>query len=377
MLYPPLLRRLNPMKPNSVFSPILFLGLFLWVPLLLAADEGLAEGELLVDIRYPTQTVRMILVGMKDGELILRTAGVDRGERAYLNIRELERQGTTLDFVQSEDYLRALRQARRGDYATARTLFRRSLSPSLRYLQLGSITASLILQVDPWIETVIELENWSEAIDLIDRIDLRIAPRQTFNRVISLAQTLYEVDMWTDLRSLEQRILRIEQPNPMQRAVLLRLGHFWRENRLYPEAARIYARVTGFEGDDSREAYLWALFTSLFKKEIDHDLMDEDFETRPAHRHFPLELLIQSKLAILEEDFFSAMRHAAEAFAYSGPEETYHPEILNLLGELYLQSGEITIASQIFRQGQLLYPETIWEKRFSQSLQSVLPESSL
>ena len=365
------------MKPKHLL--FLLLG---WVWILpeasLSADERhLNEGEVLVDIRYPTRTVRMILVGLEEGELTLRTVAADRGERAYLSVRELARQGTVIQFAENADYQRALRLARRGDHAEARSLYRRSVTPMLRYLRMGEVAGNLITIVDAWIETAIALEEWNEAIDLIDRIDLRIAPRQTFGRVISLAQTLFEKELWSTLRNLEGKILRIENPNAMQRTELLRLGHFWRENQLYAEASRLYERVTGFEGDASREAHLWRLYASLFMEGADPASVEESFEARPAHRQFSLELLIQAKMATLREDSDGAMRLAAEAFAYSGPEETHHPEIMTILGHLYLGREEEAIAAQIFRQGQLLYPDTVWEKRFNQSFQTVLPESPL
>lgn len=328
--------------------------------------------ELPVRMQYPTEISEILLTGVTDGEVEFRPKGRDTGGRAYIEIETLIDQGVTFAFMFPAEFYEAVGQLKRGSLERALPIIRREARPFLDIMELSVLPGNHLPAVYAYMDALQATKNWAEAVEVALKFPLASAPPGALQRVGRLALKLKEAGQADRLRQLHAHIEAPADYSLQHLEQLMDLANQWRESGAYTYAYKLYLKVQMREGPLQTRARLWVGYCSFYLDDATvserflSNLPEVEFETPD----YSLRELIQARLRMREEEYDRAMRNAAAGKTYASPTDSWYPELLFLLANLYADFEMEAAAEATHRELSILFPSSQWAQQSLQILEN-------
>jgi hypothetical protein len=155
-------------------------------------------------------------------------------------------------------------------------------------------------------------------------------------------------------------------------AQLMHLADQWREAGVYSNAYELYRKVQRREGPLQTRAQLWVGYCSFY---LGQELVPETFlselpEMEVTTPGYSLRELIKARLRLRDKEYDAAMRSAAEGKTYSSPADSWYPELLFVLANLYAEFEMEDASEAAHRELSILFPSSPWAKESLQVLEN-------
>jgi tetratricopeptide (TPR) repeat protein len=224
-----------------------------------------------------------------------------------------------------------------------------------------------------YIEALAGNEQWLAAVDVAVQIPLAEAPTQVFEALSQLALDLHGTGEQAQLDRLHDRIRGATGLGPEARQTSMRLADAWRERGEFLRAFQLYRNIQASDGPNQTIAQLWVAYCSFY---LGHELIPEVFldilpEMESGDEGYSLRELIRARLAMRDDDFDAAMRHAAEGKTYANAIDPWYPELLYTVAHLYEARGMEAAARAAYREVAAIFTESPWAAESQQALQSL------
>ena len=349
----------------------LLIGTLLVACLIVRAEAA----ELPVRLHYPTKVSDVVLTGVENGEVLFRPAGRDTGGRAYITIESLLELGVTFYFMFPAEFYEAVGQIKQGKPGLAERalpVIRQKAAPFLDVMELSVLPGNHLPAVYSYLDALRAAQQWAEAVEVATQIPLTAAPPEALQRIGTLALDLHRAGQGDQLQRLHRYIEAPSGYSARHVAQLMDLADQWREAGVYVTAHELYRKVRRYAGPLQTRAQLWVGYCSFYLGEeivpatFLGDLPEMDVTT-PG---YSLRELIKARLRLREEEYDAAMRSAAEGKTYASPADSWYPELLFVLANLY-DEFEMEGASEAARRElSILFPSSPWAGESRQTLEN-------
>jgi hypothetical protein len=331
--------------------------------------------ELPVRLHYPTKVSDVVLTGVENKEVIFRPAGRDTGGRAYILIESLLDQGTTFYFMFPAEFYDAvgeIKQDKQGAAERALPIIRREAAPFLDVMELSVLPGNHLPAIYSYLDALRAVKQWAEAVEVATKIPLAEAPPEALQRIGDLALDLHEAGEADLLQRLHAHVEAPSAYSSRHVAQLMHLADQWREAGVYSNAYELYRKVQRREGPLQTRAQLWVGYCSFY---LGQELVPETFlselpEMEVTTPGYSLRELIKARLRLRDKEYDAAMRSAAEGKTYSSPADSWYPELLFVLANLYAEFEMEDASEAAHRELSILFPSSPWAKESLQVLEN-------
>jgi len=321
----------------------------------------------------------------------------DRSTRLFL----VDRQGDTIIFKQSRrgpgtlelsvdleglrlrlEYPEAYNAARRavaeGEFEDAIESLRPVFYPLFKYMDLDEEKTNFHPVMELYLDALISAEQYDEAFELIDRVDLGEMPGIIVSKAFSLAEALSDAGQSDKAIELVNDLpLSAEREEFLPR--IMDFAAELRENGELDRALQLYQRVQQIPGVAVRlEAVLWSAYGNILRgrtatAEI---FIDEVGEVSRDNRIFSLKKLVEGLIYLErdEPDYIRAMQQISQGVIYSDIRYNWMPELLYTAGKCYENLERPQVAREVYGQVTLFYPDSQWADKAGTAVDD-LPEA--
>lgn len=331
--------------------------------------------ELPVRLHYPTKVSDVVLTGVENGEVVFRPAGRDTGGRAYISIKSLLEQGVSFYFMFPAEFYDAVGQIKQGKSGAAEralSVIRPQAAPFLDVMELSVLPGNHLPVLYSYLDALRAAKQWAEAVEVATQIPLADAPPEALQRVGTLALDLHRAGQGDRLQGLQRYIEAPSGYSARHVAQLMDLADQWREAGVYSNAYALYRKVQQHAGPLQTRAQLWVGYCSFYLGEelVPATFLSELPEMDVTTPGYSLRELIKARLRLREKEYDAAMRSAAEGKTYASPADSWYPELLFVLANLY-DDFEMEGASEAaHRELSILFPSSPWAGESRQILKN-------
>lgn len=255
-------------------------------------------------------------------------------------------------------------------YAEALEKIRPSAYPLLKYSALPSDYKVVHQLLFTLLQTLIENQQLNEADDLIQRIALQQAPlgysRIALRLINAQIQMGYHVTASERLASLP-----LDGQKSQNMPFFIKSVHALRDAQQFKLAIPLYQSIEKKLADETRVSIrLWLsyCYARIGEKAASQKLLLSHRIKNKKATNFPLYKLVDGTNAYQTEKYHEALDHLSMGFVYSQSSDEWVPEMLYVMGDCYLKTGNSIGARNVWREITQLYKNTPWFSRAQYAL---------
>jgi tetratricopeptide (TPR) repeat protein len=263
------------------------------------------------------------------------------------------------------------------NYYGAVELLRPKVYPLIRFHKVPEIFSELHTPIRTLIKSLIEMENFSEAEDLLSRISLNYVDIKYSELAIELLDNyllLQDYDAVT--RVVNQ--LPVDGVYSENIAYMIRIANILRGAGKPLAVIPIYRKIERHvSGEQYTEIRMWLAYSLILVNKFDEAslIIDALEEPDPDHKLFSLYKLLQGSRAYHNQNYAEALDVLTRGFVRAHTGYLWVPEMLYLIGDCYAHSEHSTAARNVWTEITILYPDSLWAANATESLKQLPPST--
>ena len=263
------------------------------------------------------------------------------------------------------------------NYYGAVELLRPKVYPLIRFHKVPEMFSELHTPIRTLIKSLIDLENFSEAEDLLSRISLDYVDVKYSELAIEL------LDNYLSLQDYDA-VTRVINQLPVggvyseNTAYMIRIANILRGAGKPFAVIPIYRKIERHvSGEQHTEIRMWLAYSLILVDNIDEAslIIDELEEPDPKDELFSLYKLLQGSRAYHNQNYADALDVLTRGFVRAHTSYLWVPEMLYLIGDCYAQSEHVTAARNVWTEITILYPDSLWAVNATESLKQLPPST--
>jgi len=259
------------------------------------------------------------------------------------------------------------------NYYGAAELLRPKAYPLIRFHKVPELFFELHSPIRTLIYSLIRSRNYAEAEDLLARIELDHVDLKYSELAIGLLNAYISEENYDGAARIVNQ-LPLEGIYSGNVDYIIRVANILRGADRYRAVIPLYRRAEKYvSGQTSIEIQMWLAYSLILVEEIDEaaeiiDKLEEPVSDVPL---FSLYKLLQGSREYYKENYDQALDLLTRGFVRAQTAYTWVPEMLYLIGDCYAKNNYPSAARNVWTEITILYPESLWAKNASESLEKL------
>jgi tetratricopeptide (TPR) repeat protein len=313
-----------------------------------------------------TQTLKF--VAFKDGMLVAELEG-GFGE-VSLPVSESMVQSLRLDTSVMPEVNRMISS---GNYTGALTLLRPKAYPLIKFHSVPESFSQLHIPIRSLIDTLIRAKEFSEAYDVLNRIELdQVGLKYSESAIALMNAYLAEGDF--DAAANMTKIIPVEGQYAVNIRPIVDAADALRAAGKYEAVIPLYRQIETVVPDDvKKNVQMWLAYSLVLANRVDEatPMIDALVEPEPQDRLFSLYKLLQGSREHRNGQYGKALDLLTRGFVRAQTSYVWVPEMLYLIGDCYARSDDNLAARNVWTEIVILYPESPWAQSAQSSLEKL------
>lgn len=319
-----------------------------------------------------TQTLKF--VAFKDGMLVAELEG-GVGE-VSLPVSESMVKSLRLENSQMPEINQMIASQ---NYTGALTLLRPKAYPLIKFHQVPESFTQLHVPIRTLIDTLIKAGEFSEAEDVLSRIDLSKVGIKYSESTIRLMNA-YIMGGNIETGAKLANSLPVEGAYAVNIGSIVNAADSLRAAGEYEAVIPLYREIEKVVPEETKDnVRMWLAYCLVLADRVDEasPMIDALEEPDPKDRLFSLYKLLQGSREHRNGNYGNALDVLTRGFVRAQTSFDWVPEMLFLIGDCYARSEDTVAARNVWTEIAILYPDSPWAGRAESSLAELpTPEQS-
>jgi len=251
-------------------------------------------------------------------------------------------------------------------------LIRQRNYPMVRFLPIPRENSIFHEAVKKLFEALIQLEDYEEAVQLLQNLDINNLDPDYEALAIELSADLAEAENYA-LASQALQGIPIESINLENLNIALETAGIIRDNENYEDAKALYDRLAKNLEVPNQEPEFWSdycgIYLGLFEE--DHLFRQKVERTTPGESLFSLQQLILGTYYLQRKQYPRAMKTISEGVAYARPIDSWTAELMYRSGVAYEAMDEKRTAAAVYDETAKFFPNSSWASLAREAYQRI------
>jgi len=256
------------------------------------------------------------------------------------------------------------------NYTGALTLLRPIAYPLIKFHQVPESFTQLHTPIRVLIDTLIRAKEFSEAYDILNRIQLdKVGLKYSESAIALMNAYLAEGDF--DAAANMTKIIPVDGQYAVNIRPIVDAADALRAAGKYEAVIPLYRQIEKVVPDDvKKNVQMWLAYSLVLADRVDEatPMIDALEEPQPGERLFSLYKLLQGSREHRGENYSKALDVLTRGFVRAQTSYVWVPEMLYLIGDCYARSDDNLAARNVWTEIVILYPESPWAKSAESSL---------
>ncbi|MGZ0654137.1 tetratricopeptide repeat protein [Coraliomargarita sp. W4R72] len=257
-----------------------------------------------------------------------------------------------------------------GNYAGALTRLRPKAYPLIKFSKVPESFLQLHTPIRTLIDTLIQAKEYSEAQDILNRIELdKVGLKYSESAIALMNAYLSEEDF--DATAKMTEIIPVDGQYSVNIRPIIDAADALRAAGKYEAVIPLYRQIEKVVPDDvKKNVQMWLAYSLVLADRVEeaNPMIDALEEPQAQDRLFSLYKLLQGSRAHNEKDYGKALDLLTRGFVRAQTSYVWVPEMLYLIGDCYARSEDHLAARNVWTEIIILYPESPWAKNAETSL---------
>ena len=264
------------------------------------------------------------------------------------------------------------------NYYGAAKLLRPKVYPLIQFHKIPEMFSELHTPIRTLIKSLIDMENFSEAEDLLSRISLNSVDIKYSKLAIELLDNYLLLQDYDAVNRVVNQ-LPVGGIYSENTAYMIRVANILRGAGKSRAVIPIYRKIEKHvSGEQHAEILMWLAYSLILVDKIDEAslIIDELEEPDLEDKLFSLYKLLQGSRAYHHQNYAEALDVLTRGFVRAHTGYLWVPEMLYLIGDCYAHSEHPTAARNVWTEITILYPDSLWAVNATESLKQLPPLKS-
>ena len=257
-----------------------------------------------------------------------------------------------------------------GNYTGALTLLRPKAYPLIKFHAVPESFNQLHTPIRTLIDTLIRAKEFSEAYDILNRINLdKVGLKYSTSAIALMNAYLSEGDF--DAAANMTKLIPVDGKYAVNIRPIVDAADALRAAGKYEAVIPLYRQIeTVVPTDVKKNVQMWLAYSLVLADRVDEatPMIDALEEPQPNERLFSLYKLLQGSREHRNENYGRALDLLTRGFVRAQTSYVWVPEMLYLIGDCYARSQDHLAARNVWTEIVILYPESPWAKSAESSL---------
>jgi len=257
-----------------------------------------------------------------------------------------------------------------GNYTGALILLRPKAYPLIKFHQVPENFTQLHVPIRSLIETLIRAKEFSEAYDVINRIQLNKVSLKYSESAVALMNG-YLAEGNFDAAASMTEVIPVDGQYGVNIRPIIDAADALRAAGKYEAVIPLYRQIeTIVDEDVKKNVQMWLAYSLVLADRVDEatPMIDALEEPEPNERLFSLYKLLQGSREHRSGNYGPALDVLTRGFVRAQTSYVWVPEMLYLIGDCYARSEDNIAARNVWTEIAILYPESPWAPQAESSL---------
>lgn len=263
-----------------------------------------------------------------------------------------------------------------GNFTGALTLLRPKAYPLVKFHQVPETFTQLHVPIRTLLDTLIRAKEYSEAYDLLNRIQLDKVGLKYSESAIALMNAYLSGGEFDQAANMT-KVIPVDGQYAGNIRPIIDAADALRAAGKFEAVIPLYRQIETVVPDEvKKNVQMWLAYSLVLADRVDEatPMIDGLEEPEPNERLFSLYKLLQGSREHRGENYGQALDMLTRGFVRAQTSYVWVPEMLYLIGDCYARSEDILAARNVWTEIVILYPESPWAKSAESSL-AQLPEA--
>lgn len=267
-----------------------------------------------------------------------------------------------------------------GNNTGALILLRPKAYPLIKFHQVPESFTQLHVPIRTLIDSLIAEEEFTEAEDVLTRIELDKVGLKYSELAIDLMNAYLAAGDF-DAAAKMTKLIPVEGEYAVNIRPIIDAADALRAAGQYEAVIPLYRQIETIVPDAvKKNLQMWLAYSLVLAGRVDeaNPIIDSLEEPEPQERLFSLYKLLQGSREHSKQDYGQALDVLTRGFVRAQTSYVWVPEMLYLIGDCYAKSEDTLAARNVWAEIAILYPESPWAARAESSLaQLPKPEQTI